>query len=185
MMAHKAVADAVTTTLDNHGKHKMPCHSGMPGMNHGNMGGMPGMDHGKMDPGMKMCSMKMTLNSDYENLCLLTENLMVTNKYQLVVAIFGIILFTFGYEYYKRFVDRAQNRYNLYLRSDVVVEKERKKHKAKLSVMYGLSVFYSFIIMLLFMTFNVWVMIAVCVGAGLGHYLLDSSAPAAVSLSCH
>jgi len=38
------------------------------------------------------------------------------------------------------------------------------------AIFYGLQVFYSFFIMLIFMTYNGWVMVAVAVGASIGHY---------------
>lgn len=153
-------------------------------MNHGTM--HSNMDMGHDMPGMKMCKMSMTLNSDYENLCILTESLMVTNKFQLLLAMVGIALFTIGYEYFKLFVEKLQSRYNQHLKNGVVTEKERIQLKAKLSVIYALSVGYSFIIMLLFMTFNTWIMSSVCIGAGIGYFLFErpqSYAPP--SLACH
>lgn len=172
-----------TASAGSGGGMKMPCHDDM---NHGGMD-HTGMDHGGMDhdmPGMKMCKMAMTLNSDYENLCILTETLMVTNKPQLVFAMTGIALFSLGYEYFKLFVDRMQARYSQYLKSNTVTENERVKYKVRLSAAYAFSVGYSFIIMLLFMSFNVWVMLAVCIGAGLGHYAFGGSSSTA-SLVCH
>jgi copper transporter 1 len=50
--------------------------------------------------------------------------------------------------------------------------------------LYGLQVFYSFFIMLLFMTYNGWVMIAVAVGAFLG-YIVWGGNTAAKSVACH
>lgn len=43
------------------------------------------------------------------------------------------------------------------------------------SVLYGLQNFYAFMIMLLFMTYNGWVMISVAVGAGVGYWFFGSS----------
>ncbi|KAH7035201.1 Ctr copper transporter [Microdochium trichocladiopsis] len=43
------------------------------------------------------------------------------------------------------------------------------------SALYGLQNFYAFMIMLLFMTYNGWVMIAVAVGAGVGYWFFGSS----------
>jgi copper transporter 1 len=192
---------ATTTTLLGHHK---PCHSGgmirhMMGNSH-NYNMANGMDHtmshvtdnnmhSNMDmghdmPGMKMCKMSMTLNSDYENLCIITDKIMVTNKLQLLFAMIGIIMFTTGYEFFKQFVDKLQSRYSQFLQSNTVTERERKVYKFRLSCSYALSVGYSFIIMLLFMTFNIWVMLSVCVGAGIGHYLCDAKS-SANSLVCH
>lgn len=181
--AETMIMNLATTVPSSGSMMNKPCHDQM---NHGDMN-HAAMDHGGMDhdmPGMKMCKMAMTLNSDYENLCILTERLMVTNKLQLFFAMVGIVLFTLGYEYFKLFVDKMQTRYSQFLKSNTVTENERIKYKAKLSTAYAVSVGYSFIIMLLFMSFNVWVMLAVCAGAGLGHYAFGGSS-AAASLICH
>nr|OQO26427.1 hypothetical protein B0A51_04949 [Rachicladosporium sp. CCFEE 5018] len=49
---------------------------------------------------------------------------------------------------------------------------------------YGVQVFYSFFIMLLFMTYNGWIMLAVGFGAFLG-YLLFGGSSATKSAACH
>ncbi|KAK2752390.1 hypothetical protein FQN55_007430 [Onygenales sp. PD_40] len=59
----------------------------------------------------------------------------------------------------------------------------RRKGKLVLGALYAIQVFYSFMIMLLFMTYNGWVMLAVAVGAFVGYILFGSSATKAVS--CH
>ncbi|TID30094.1 hypothetical protein CANINC_001318 [Pichia inconspicua] len=142
------------------------------------------MDMGHNEPGMKMCKMSMTLNSDYENLCILTDKLMVTTKTQMILAMILVSVFAALFEYYRAFVDKLQHRYAQYLQSGMVTEKERLKYKLILSTAYSVSVGYSFIIMLLFMSFNVWVMLAVCIGAGLGHFLCERKS-GSVSLVCH
>lgn len=180
-----AISTIPTTALST--ATKKPCHM----MNHANMNHnmehsnmKSNMDMGHDMPGMKMCKMSMTLNSDYENLCILTEKVMVTTKTQLVMAMVGIALFTMMYEYFKLFVDQLQEKYTQYVQSNMVTEKERQRYKLRFSTAYALSVGYSFIIMLLFMTFNVWVMLSVCIGAGVGHFLFDKKS-SAVSLVCH
>lgn len=142
------------------------------------------MDMGHDAPGMKMCKMSMTLNKDYENLCLLTDKLMITTKTQMVLAMLLVALFTALFEYLKVGLDQMQSRYSQYLQSNMVTETERLKYKLRLSTAYSVSVGYSFIIMLLFMTFNVWVMLAVCIGAGVGHFLSEKNT-CSVSLICH
>lgn len=63
----------------------------------------------------------------------------------------------------------------------------RKKKSGKLvkGAFYGAQVFYSFFIMLLFMTYNGWVMIAVAVGAMLGYLVWGDDEPAGKSVACH
>lgn len=65
----------------------------------------------------------------------------------------------------------------------------RHRHSEILdSVEYAIQVGYSFLIMLVFMTYNGWYMLSVAVGAGLGYFVWGSKTPGnslARSLSCH
>jgi len=61
------------------------------------------------------------------------------------------------------------------------VEQRSKVVKA---AFYALQVFYSFFIMLLFMTYNGWIMLAVAVGAFVG-YLAFGSGAVTKSAACH
>lgn len=62
-----------------------------------------------------------------------------------------------------------------------MVERRSKVIKAAL---YALQVFYSFFIMLLFMTYNGWIMLAVAAGAFLG-YILFGNVSATKTVACH
>jgi len=53
------------------------------------------------------------------------------------------------------------------------------------SALYGLQVFYSFFIMLLFMTYNGWVMLAVALGAFIGHWAFGLKTSSTKSVACH
>ncbi|GAP83396.2 putative CTR2 short splice [Rosellinia necatrix] len=53
------------------------------------------------------------------------------------------------------------------------------------AVLYGVQNFYAFMIMLLFMTYNGYVMIAVAIGAGLGYYFFGSNTRATKETACH
>ncbi|KAI8624697.1 Ctr copper transporter family-domain-containing protein [Xylariaceae sp. FL1651] len=53
------------------------------------------------------------------------------------------------------------------------------------AVLYAVQNFYAFMIMLLFMTYNGFVMIAVAVGAGLGYYFFGSHTKATKETACH
>ncbi|PGH15633.1 hypothetical protein AJ79_02226 [Helicocarpus griseus UAMH5409] len=59
----------------------------------------------------------------------------------------------------------------------------RRKGKLVLAGLYAVQVFYSFMIMLLFMTYNGWVMLAVAVGAFVGYVTFGGNATK--SVSCH
>jgi copper transporter 1 len=59
-----------------------------------------------------------------------------------------------------------------------------RKGRVILAALYAVQVFYSFFIMLLFMTYNGWIMLAVTVGAFIG-YLVFGESTAAKSVACH
>ncbi|KAJ5917825.1 hypothetical protein N7454_010200 [Penicillium verhagenii] len=60
-----------------------------------------------------------------------------------------------------------------------------RQGKLTMAALYAIQVFYSFFIMLLFMTYNGSVMIAVAVGAFVGYLAFADGTPAAKSVACH
>ncbi|CAG7951236.1 unnamed protein product [Penicillium nalgiovense] len=60
-----------------------------------------------------------------------------------------------------------------------------RKGKLALAALYAIQVFYSFFIMLLFMTYNGQVMIAVAVGAFVGYLVFSQGTPATKTIACH
>ncbi|KAJ9079111.1 copper transpport protein [Entomophthora muscae] len=55
------------------------------------------------------------------------------------------------------------------------------------SILYGAQVFYSFLLMLIFMTYNGFLMLSVALGAGIGNYYASRyfNMPTSKSVSCH
>jgi len=68
--------------------------------------------------------------------------------------------------------------------SDAKSAEERKGTLIK-GALYAVQVFYSFFIMLLFMTYNGWVMLAVAVGAFVGYIVFGRDSSSAKSVACH
>ncbi|KAJ5357900.1 hypothetical protein N7541_005058 [Penicillium brevicompactum] len=60
-----------------------------------------------------------------------------------------------------------------------------RKGKVTMAALYAIQVFYSFFIMLLFMTYNGPVMIAVAVGAFFGYLAFSEGTPASKTIACH
>ncbi|KAJ5210455.1 Ctr copper transporter [Penicillium cf. griseofulvum] len=60
-----------------------------------------------------------------------------------------------------------------------------RKGKLTMAALYAIQVFYSFFIMLLFMTYNGQVMIAVAVGAFIGYLIFSEGTPASKTIACH
>ncbi|KAF4213811.1 hypothetical protein CNMCM8980_005952 [Aspergillus fumigatiaffinis] len=60
-----------------------------------------------------------------------------------------------------------------------------QRGKIILAALYAVQVFYSFFIMLLFMTYNGFVMLAVAVGAFVGYLVFGDNQSAAKTVACH
>lgn len=130
------------------------------GMNHGDMGG--GMDD--------MCSMNMLFTWDTNNLCIISKHWHIRSNTSLVFSLLAIVMLVAGYEYLKFFIARKFPEESQQLQGHLgtssadgeahlgvvntspVVERRRRIRK---SVYYAIQVFYSFMVMLLFMTYNV------------------------------
>ncbi|KAG2413824.1 hypothetical protein HFD88_003013 [Aspergillus terreus] len=60
-----------------------------------------------------------------------------------------------------------------------------QRGKIVLAALYAVQVFYSFFIMLLFMTYNGFVMLAVAVGAFVGYLVFGENLSASKTVACH
>jgi copper transporter 1 len=145
-----------------------------------------------------------------QDLCLVFRWWHVTSTFSLIVSLLMVVLLGMGYEYlrelsrrYEARVDGVSGNYfpcpphhSKLTGEDEddteesspllpgITRRRRRGHLGK-ALLYGAQVFYSFFIMLLFMTYNGWVMIAVAVGAVLGYLLWGGEASAAKSVACH
>lgn len=171
-------------------------------MDHGNgdhsMPGMPGM--GGDAP---MCNMNMLFTWDTANLCIVFRGWRIDGTVSLIFSLLAIVLLTAGYEAiremsrrYEAYVERAvEGRRAGDIRDEVDESssllgpgrnagKAEQQQKIVKAMLYAVQVFYSFFIMLLFMTYNGWIMLAVAVGAFVG-YLLFSQSSSTKSVACH
>lgn len=124
-------------------------------------------------PGHEMpstCKMSMSFNAHYKDLCILTSAWHIHNVPQLVLSIILLIAFCAGYEAYKSFFTIMDRRYSQLANSNVVTDKERKLFKFKLTLIYAGAIAYSMTVMLLFMSFNFWVMGSVVIGEAIGYW---------------
>ncbi|KAH8426735.1 low-affinity Cu transporter [Aspergillus melleus] len=60
-----------------------------------------------------------------------------------------------------------------------------QRGKIIMALLYAVQVFYSFFIMLLFMTYNGWVMISVAIGAFVGYLVFGDNTSASKTVACH
>ncbi|RPB18995.1 ctr copper transporter family protein [Terfezia boudieri ATCC MYA-4762] len=135
------------------------------------------------------CSMNMLFTWSTENLCLVFRWWHVSGTFSLIMSLLGVVALSAGYEFLRELTRRLEvpNEETSSLlpgsANAVTARRNQKAHIIK-ATLYGLQVFYSFFIMLLFMTYNGWVMIAVAVGAFVG-YCLWGGASATKSVACH
>ncbi|KAH7086771.1 Ctr copper transporter family-domain-containing protein [Paraphoma chrysanthemicola] len=171
-------------------------------MDHGHEGHtmpMPGMDK------PHQCNMNMLFTWDTTDLCIVFRGWHVSGTGSLIVSLLAIVLLTAGYEAvreasrrYEAFASRVSegrrggddlrdtpNESSSLLGPGRNVGKNSEQQmKIVKGALYAVQVFYSFFIMLLFMTYNGWVMLAVAVGAFVG-YLLFSNSSSTKTVACH
>ncbi|KAL8862913.1 MAG: hypothetical protein Q9178_000855 [Gyalolechia marmorata] len=161
------------------------------------------MGHGGMDmpsEGAK-CNMNMLFTWDTTNLCIIFPQWRIYSTFSLLLSLLGVIILTAGYELVRElsrryeassaeYVNRLPNddedlrERSSYLWAGKNVGVAEKKQKLFKALLYAAQVFYSFFIMLLFMTYNGWVMLSVAVGAFVG-YLAFGNSSSTKSVACH
>merc|ERR1712098_123317 len=172
-------------------------------MDHGQMD----HDHGDMDMGGDQCSMNMLFTWSSKNLCIVFPQWRVTGTLSLLISLIAIVILTAGYEWVRDLSRRYEQTHSAHLQAfststqpegsrineissllspgkDARSSAEQRGTIVK-AAFYAVQVFYSFFIMLLFMTYNGWVMLAVAVGAFFGYLLFGAHTSATKSVACH
>lgn len=144
------------------------------GGGHGNHG-----DHGGSD---STCTMHTALTWSYKDTCVLFSSWHIKKPIDLVVSMFAIMVLAYFYEYLKYYIYKFQ----LNQSSTSNTGGQRRYNLAK-SVWYGVQVGFSFMLMLIFMTYNGWLMLSVVAGAIWGNYHWGSRVKSCgvQELSCH
>ncbi|TIA62930.1 Ctr copper transporter [Aureobasidium pullulans] len=155
-----------------------------------------GMDHGGMDHG-DMCNMNMLFTWDTNNLCIVFKSWRVTSTMSLIWSLLGVVILTAGYELIRELSRRYEAKVqreiddlpndgegSSLLASGRSAADAHAKSKTIKAAFYAVQVFYSFFIMLLFMTYNGWIMLSVAVGAFVG-YLVFGNSTVTKSAACH
>ncbi|KAG0336108.1 hypothetical protein BG004_008199 [Podila humilis] len=172
------------------------------GDGHGGHGGGGDHDGGNGGP---TCSMNMLFNWQSENLCVVFESWRIDSPLGLLVSFLVIVAMAASYE-----ALRAQSRKF----EERLVEGERKRsatsggvgedetpllasrassfrlsnqQRVTRAVYYMAQVFVGFFLMLIFMTYNGYLMAATVLGAGAGFFYFggDTLATSTKALSCH
>ncbi|KAG6087025.1 hypothetical protein E4U31_002010 [Claviceps sp. LM219 group G6] len=150
---------------------------------HGNMDHGHG-GHGGMDD---MCSMSMLFTWDTKNLCIVFRQWHVRSTPGLIASLIAVVLLAMGYEALRalsRKYENAVNRRILAMPRQSQENASKQGHVLK-AVLYGVQNFYAFMLMLVFMTYNGWVMIAVSLGAFLGYLSFGHSTSSTKENACH
>ncbi|OAA74036.1 Ctr copper transporter family protein [Cordyceps fumosorosea ARSEF 2679] len=169
------------------------------------------MDHSQMDhsghmghggDGMDdMCSMSMLFTWDTTNLCIVFKQWHIRSTPGLIASLIAVVLIAMGYEGLRATCRVYERKPSLPPRKDAHEETvtettpflrpgqnrdhlTRHSHLIK-SLLYGFQNFYAFMLMLVFMTYNGWVMVAVSLGAFLGYYVFGNHTSATKETACH
>ncbi|OPB42938.1 Ctr copper transporter [Trichoderma guizhouense] len=155
----------------SHHMHSMEGHEG-----HGGHGGMD-----------DMCSMSMLFTWDTTNLCIVFRQWHIRSNLSLVLSLLAVVLIGIGYEYLRSVSRRYEA--SLAARLETVPRQNRdnasKRGHVIKAILYAIQNFYAFMLMLVFMTYNGWVMVAVSLGAFLGYLLFGHSTSATKDNACH
>ncbi|CAO3676564.1 unnamed protein product [Umbelopsis ramanniana] len=162
------------------------------------------MDHGHGD--MDMCKMNMLFNWDVENVCIVFEWWRIKSPFGLLLSCFIIAGIAAGYEFLRhasreyddeliaankkkdasrRLEDEHAENDGLLGTSTSALTRISQQQKATRSIIYAVLVGISFWLMLVFMTYNGFLMISVVIGAGLGHYAFGGNLPTDRGIQCH
>ncbi|KFH65943.1 hypothetical protein MVEG_08045 [Podila verticillata NRRL 6337] len=183
-------------------------HGGHAGHGGGGGGGGGGHDGGGDHDGGATCSMNMLFNWDTENLCVVFESWRIDTPAGLVFSFLVIVAMAASYEALRAQSRRFEER---------LIEGERKRHpessgsggigedetpllashsssfrlsnqqRLTRALFYMAQVFVGFFLMLIFMTYNGYLMAATVLGAGVGFFYFggDTLATSTKALSCH
>lgn len=134
---------------------------------------------------MLVANRQMIFTWDWKNTCVVFKWWHIRTFQDFVMSVIGIILLTASYEFFKARIARWDARHRgLAVGLDPSVPSpSHQQYKVKRAAMYGLQVAFSFWLMLVFMTYNGWLMISVAVGAALGNFIWGDTAER--TLSCH
>ncbi|QIW95444.1 hypothetical protein AMS68_000962 [Peltaster fructicola] len=123
---------------------------------------------------------------DTTNLCIVFRSWHITGTWSLIWSLIAVVLLAAAYEAIREASRRYEERLSVKLEDmpRSVAGAEDAKARIIKAILYGIQVFYSFFIMLVFMTYNGWVMLAVGFGAFLG-YLMFGRSSISRSAACH
>ncbi|CCF45697.1 ctr copper transporter [Colletotrichum higginsianum] len=133
------------------------------------------------------CSMNMLFTWETKNLCIVFRQWHVRSTSGLVISLLLVVALAAGYEALRAASRRYENSVTKRVESlprREQVEASRSAHLVK-AALYAAQNFYAFMLMLVFMTYNGWVMVAVALGAFVGYVAFGSSTSSTKDNACH
>lgn len=127
------------------------------------------------------------------NLCIIFSSWRITSTASLLLSLLAIAALTAGYEA----VRELARKYEAATQPAWVKPGDdgraspspstgrARGRKSVKAALYAVQVFYSFFIMLLFMTYNGWVMLAVAAGAFVGYMVFGGTTGSVRTVACH
>jgi len=151
-----------------------------------------------MDGESHDCSMNMLFTWNTDNLCIVFKWWHIQTTTGLIFSLFAVIALTAGYEAirsgsrrYEQWVAKRQEEVPPIAESTPLwwtgrnqVQVTKRAHIIK-ALLYAVQNFYAFMLMLIFMTYNGWVMVSVGVGAFVGYLFFGAHIPATKDTACH
>ncbi|CAH02991.1 Ctr2 [Kluyveromyces lactis] len=131
--------------------------------------------HHPAEPETGMCSMDMTFNWNTENVCVVFKSWSINSHSQLLFSCLAIFLLSYGYEYLKHHIRLVNQNLSGTL---------SRRNRVQSSLWYGLQYSISILLMLIYMTYNGYLIAAVLLGAMFGNFHWAQS-PAVQLLPCH
>ncbi|PVF99409.1 Ctr-domain-containing protein [Serendipita vermifera] len=123
------------------------------------------------------CSMYMLWNTNVINTCIVFRQWHIHSNFQFFLSFLAIVALGCSYEWLRD----LQRRVDRKIAAQLLNSGKGKNADQSLPVpltsrllragLYGASVFVSFFLMLVFMTYNAYLILATVLGASLGHYL--------------
>ncbi|PIA14415.1 ctr copper transporter, partial [Coemansia reversa NRRL 1564] len=135
---------------------------------------------GGSDHSRPMCAMNMSLNWSTDNVCVLFDFWRINSTASLLLSWAAVFLLGYLYEFCRARIRSWETA--LVSRSALAGSRARletplvgsdgigKSTRIQRAVLYGLMVAYSYSLMLIFMTYNGYLILAVIGGAAAGHY---------------
>ncbi|KAI9016485.1 Ctr copper transporter [Phycomyces nitens] len=145
------------------------------------------MDHGS--PEMPMCSMSMLFNWNIKDVCIVFEWWHIHSLSQFILSSLALVAIAVFYEFLRAQANCLDQKKTCGAGSSmdetVGLLSSKKRHSFARSGLYAVLVGLSFWIMLVFMTYNGYLMLAIIAGAGIGHYLFNDNLSSDRSIQCH